>query len=133
MRRVVKATFKELVEASSEGFDDRLAQFFDLEEELSFEVWSRAQARSAEPPGVLAYISPKRGARVPDGWGAVLDGHNLVWVGAQDSGNEVHVARRAGLALLAPTVASLAGAGRRITRRFGWVLGRRASRQHDDA
>ena len=27
-------------------------------------------------------------------WGDVLDKYNLLWVGAENSGNEVHVARR---------------------------------------
>lgn len=42
---------------------------------------------------------------MPENWGEVLDRHNLLWVGALDSGNEVHVARRVGLALLAKAVA----------------------------
>ena len=43
---------------------------------------------------------------MPEGWEAALDRYNLVWVGAKDAGNEVHVARRVICALLAPLIAA---------------------------
>lgn len=107
MQQTISSNFAELVSASTAAFDEQLAQFFGLDEELVYEVRTPAGTDRAEPPGVLIYISPKPGARMPDAWGEVLDEHHLIWVGALDSGNEVHVARRAGYALLAPAAAAL--------------------------
>ena len=109
MQQTVKATFRALVEASIEPFDPQLNEFFEPGEELLYQVRTPAGGR-ADPPGLFVYISPKPGAGVPDGWGEVLDEHNLIWVGAQNSGNEVHVARRVGFALLAPAIAVQTGA-----------------------
>ena len=95
--------FSELLRGTPE-FDEQLAPFFEPSEPLSFAVRTPGRVAS-ESPGVLIYISPKPGARMPESWGEVLDRHNLLWVGALDSGNEVHVARRVGLALLAKSVA----------------------------
>jgi len=106
MHKTARRTFRDLLDASTKVFDGQLAEFFEPDEELVYQVRTPTDADSAEPPGVVIYISPKPGARMPDAWGEVLDKHNLVWVGAQDSGNEVHVARRIGFALLAPTVAA---------------------------
>lgn len=106
MQQTVSAKFQELLETSADGFDEQLVPFFASEEELVYQVRAPSQAGHAEPPGVLIYISPKAGAGMPDAWGEVLDRHNLVWVGAQDSGNEVHTARRVGFALLAPVIAA---------------------------
>ena len=98
-----RASFRDLVEAG-DGIDDQLLKFFTDEEELVYQVRT-PDVGSADPVGLLVYISPKPGAGLPDGWDAVLDQHNLMWVGAENSGNEVHVARRVGMGLLAKVVA----------------------------
>ncbi|NKB98783.1 MAG: hypothetical protein GKR90_09870 [Pseudomonadales bacterium] len=103
-----RVTFSELLVSSKDAFDSQLEQFFEQDDELTFQVRMPSNEDST-PPGLLIYISPKQGARMPEAWGAILDQHNLVWVGAENSGNEVHVARRVGLALLAPSVAGTYG------------------------
>ena len=55
----------------------------------------------AEPPGLLVYISPSDSGHIPRGWGQLTSGLNLIWVGANSSGNQVQVARRITYALLA--------------------------------
>ncbi len=107
MQHTVQASFRELVEASVEAFDEQLFAFFDPDESLSYEL-RVPRNDSGGSVGALVYISPKSGASMPEAWAAALDKHNLVWVGAHDSGNEVHVARRVGMALLAPAVAAQA-------------------------
>ena len=49
---------------------------------------------------------------MPEAWAQVLDEYNLMWVGAENSGNEIHVARRVGLALLGIGIAKDNGAHR---------------------
>lgn len=95
--------FSTLVDTAAQ-FDEQLLTFFAADEPLTYQV--RIPNRSAAPPGVLVYISPKPGAQMPADWGPKLDQHNLLWVGAENSGNDVHVARRVGMALLANEVAA---------------------------
>ena len=106
MHQTIHTTFHELLKASNDAFDDQLVPFFEPWEELTYQARTPTQADPAAPPGVLIYISPKPGAKMPDAWGDVLDKYNLLWVGAENSGNEVHVARRVGFALLASTIAA---------------------------
>ncbi len=106
MTNAITLTFAEL-RAAAKNFDPQLDDFFSADESLTYEVrWPTAHST---PPGILIYVSPKPGASVPPMWETVLDQNNLVWVGAHNSGNEVHVARRVGMALLAATLAEQAG------------------------
>ena len=60
-------------------------------------VWQAyvPQTYSADsPPGVIVYVSPGHSAALPRGWDSVLDEHNLIWIGANKSGNRVAVPRR---------------------------------------
>ncbi|MEM7079427.1 MAG: hypothetical protein AAF513_12435 [Pseudomonadota bacterium] len=97
-----ETTFAALHEGAAD-FDPQLTEFFALDETLRYQVRLPADAQQA--PGLLVYVSPKSGAALPDAWAPALDRHNLIWVGAENSGNDVHVARRVGMALLAPAVA----------------------------
>ena len=91
---------RELVVRDTSAIEPDLASFLDLEEHLTYEVRYPQEV----PCGLLIYISPKSGASVPPGWADVLDKLGLIWVGAHDSGNDVHVARRVCMALLASQV-----------------------------
>ncbi|MDA1077127.1 MAG: hypothetical protein O3A63_20635 [Proteobacteria bacterium] len=71
--QTVSAIFKDLLGASDDAFDQRFTEFFETGEELIYQVRVPVTER-AEPPGVLIYISPKPGARMPDAWAEVLDG-----------------------------------------------------------
>jgi len=57
------------------------------------------------PAGLLVFISPTDSGRMPRRYQSVLDEKNLIWIGANHSGNQVRVARRVSLALLATAVA----------------------------
>ncbi len=107
--QVLTASFGELCDATAEAFDEQLKACFQPDERLEFEVRLPAPGPGGRPPGVLVYISPKAGARWPEAWAPMLDAHHLAWVGARESGNEVDVARRVGLAQLAPAAAARVG------------------------
>ena len=57
------------------------------------------------PAGLLVFISPTDAGRMPGRYRQVLDDNNLIWIGANQSGNRVRVARRISLALLATAIA----------------------------
>ena len=104
MQREVSLSFKELADSAGSDFDDSLTEFFTPVENLTYQL-RLPDSDSEKAPGVLVYISPKPGASMPPEWGDLLDVLNLAWVGAMNSGNETAVARRVGMALLAPSVA----------------------------
>ena len=59
----------------------------------------------AHPAGLLVYISPTQSGEIPRGWSDILDRHNVIWIGADRSGNSELVGRRVLLALLATAAA----------------------------
>lgn len=72
--------------------------------DLSAERFVLYVPRQAPPQGygLLVFVPPWRRARLPQGWGGVLDQRGLIFVSAQNSGNDVgSVGRREPLALLA--------------------------------
>ena len=52
----------------------------------------------------MVYISPMETGRIPGTWKDVLAASNLIWIGANRSGNQVRVARRVSYAMVAPAV-----------------------------
>ena len=56
---------------------------------------------STEPPGVLVYVSPRKLGRIETSWRAVMDRFNLIWIGANNSGNRMPVTRRMLYAIMA--------------------------------
>jgi len=56
------------------------------------------------PAGVVVYVSPTQKGGPPRAWNQPLGDKNLIWIGANDSGNRVGVGKRMFLAMLAPKV-----------------------------
>jgi pimeloyl-ACP methyl ester carboxylesterase len=74
-------------------------QRYELSRE-SFEVWvPEDYARSEQSYGILVWVNAGDRGSVPRAWLPVLEEHRLIWIGANDSGNERGVGVRFGLAL----------------------------------
>jgi poly(3-hydroxybutyrate) depolymerase len=52
----------------------------------------------------MVYISPMDSGEIPGRWKEVMDAGNLIWIGANKSGNRIRVARRVTYAMVAPAV-----------------------------
>ena len=52
-------------------------------------------------PGLLVYISPSNSGKMPRSWLSLPESHNFIWIGADQSGNRIAVARRVTMALFA--------------------------------
>ncbi len=99
--------------------------------------------KNAAPGGVLVFVKPIDSGELPANWAAALDRQNLIWIAADDFGNEHPRAQRilaaiAGLKLIESTtaidvkrvyVAGMSGGGRiasqiitRFPRRFSGAL-----------
>jgi predicted esterase len=57
------------------------------DESISWQVYL-PRGNPEKPPGVFVYISPHRLGRIDSRWPAVMDEHNLIYIGANDSGND---------------------------------------------
>ena len=102
--RTIRSTRRALLGEAGATYEGPVAP----DEELNFEV--RVPDNDSDTAaGALVYISPNASGAMPHEWASVLDTLNLVWVGANESGNEIVVARRAALALMGREVAALAG------------------------
>ena len=88
--------------------DDATAMFgsaLDPDEAVEWELYVPEAYDPASPAGLLVFISPIDSGRMPGRYQPVMDERNLIWIGANQSGNRVRVARRVSLALLATALA----------------------------
>jgi len=77
------------------------AQSIDLAEE-TFTLYVPTRAPPPHGYGLLVFVPPSRDSSLPEGWGAVLDRHGVIFVSAARSGSDENLlARRAPLAVLA--------------------------------
>ena len=78
----------------------RYQNILDPDKPISWEVYL-PDNDSAELPGVMVYISPMGSGQIDSRWREVMDGQNLIYIAANDSGNKVLTIRRVVLATMA--------------------------------
>ncbi|MCM8536982.1 MAG: prolyl oligopeptidase family serine peptidase, partial [Lentisphaeraceae bacterium] len=54
---------------------------------VSWEVYVPENYNPSKPSGILSYISPGNGGKLPGKWKELMDKHNLIWIAANNSGN----------------------------------------------
>jgi len=96
------ATAAELVGDDAAG---RFGSALDPQEAIEWQLYVPGHYDAGKPAGLLVFISPTDSGGPPGAYKALLDAHNLIWIGANRSGNRVRVARRVSLALLATALA----------------------------
>lgn len=82
---------------------DRAASYgelFDPAEEITWQYYVPPDYSPDKPAGLLVYISPTRSGAMPREWRSVMVKHNMIWIGADRSGNRTKVPRRVLLSLL---------------------------------
>jgi hypothetical protein len=72
--------------------------------ELSWHLYVPESYDPALPAGVLVYVSPTQSGAPPKSWTEPLAHSNLIWIGANNSGNRVAVDQRIFYAMLAPRI-----------------------------
>lgn len=83
----------------------QVASVLPPDENIEWQMYVPPAYDAAKPAGLLVYVSPLQSGEIPRGWSEVLDRHNVIWIGANRSGNNELVARRILLALLAVSAA----------------------------
>lgn len=79
----------------------------DPEEFIEWELYVPGDYDAGSPAGLVVFISPTDSGRMPRRYQSTLDEKNLIWIGANHSGNRVRVARRVSFALLATALADM--------------------------
>ena len=67
---------------------------FSGDEQIEWEVYVPKNYNPDSPGGVMVYVSPGNSGKLPPGWAGVMEDHNLIWVSAKNSGNDVPVVNR---------------------------------------
>lgn len=78
---------------------------FSPGEEVTWQFYVPPDYRSDRPAGLLVYISPTPSGDMPREWRSTMDKNNIIWIGADSSGNRTRVPRRILLSLLAVQLA----------------------------
>lgn len=99
----VSRTAAQLVDlVGSAGMLDAL----DDDETVSWRMYVSETYDSSKPAGLMVYISPTSSGEIRGDWKSVVDSENLIWIGANQSGNKTRTNKRILLATLAPYLAS---------------------------
>jgi len=91
-------TVTELLGATSAQYYESIIPTDEL---IEWEIYVPESYKHERPAGVLVYISPTPKGSIPKQWKSLMDAHNLIWIGANRSGNRVPVPRRVVYALTA--------------------------------
>ena len=66
---------------------------------LSWQVHVPKNYNPSKPPGVFVYINSGDGGKIPGKWKELMAKHNLIWIGADRSGNKIYNYWRVSMAL----------------------------------
>ena len=93
----MQQTLKELL---GEQQASRYQKIISPQEAISWQVFT-PKNNSGEVPGVMVYVSPTKSGGIDPRWRTVMDEQNIIYIAANDSGNNVRVDRRMVLAIMA--------------------------------
>lgn len=97
----VSATLPELVGTESAA---RFEDVVEADESIEWEIYVPESYDPDKPAGLMVYVSPTDSGRMPARWKDVMETSNVIWIGANDSGNRIRAGRRATYAMVAPAV-----------------------------
>jgi len=91
-----------LGEPGSQG----IADILPADKIIDWQVYVPKSYSAASPPGVVVFVSSWHRGGPPKAWNYLLEENNLIWIGANNSGNGLPVAPRMLKAIIAPAVLS---------------------------
>ena len=86
---------------------DSVSEVIGADDEITWKMYVPETYDADRPAGLMVYISPTPDGRIPGKWKAVVDEENLIWIGANKSGNSTHTAKRILYAVLGPQIAAI--------------------------
>lgn len=99
----------ELSYALSELLDqetlDLMVDVLEADEQVTWKMHVPESYDPMTPAGLMVYVSPSQKGWMPRGWQPVIDERNMIWISADQSGNEVVTVKRMLFAVLGPQIA----------------------------
>ncbi len=89
-----------LGEESAQAFKEKIA----VDQLITWEVYVPANYDPEKPAGVLVFVNSRNSGKIETEWKAVMDSMNLIYISANESGNDIDVPIRVAYAILAPRV-----------------------------
>lgn len=87
-----------LSEAAAQPFSGKIP----IDESIAWEIFVPATYDPAKPAGVLVFINSRNSGKIEQEWKTVMENTNLIYIGANESGNQIDVPKRIAYAVLAP-------------------------------
>ncbi|MFT7461231.1 MAG: hypothetical protein ACI9XC_000201 [Gammaproteobacteria bacterium] len=87
-----------LGEAAAQSFENKIP----INEPIEWEIYVPENYDSGIPPGVLVFINSRDSGEIENEWKELMERHNLIWIGANGSGNKISLSQRVAYAILAP-------------------------------
>ncbi len=95
----IGSTAAELLDKTSA---QSFAQFLPVDKPIEWSVYVPKNYDSEVAAGILVFISADNSGKIPNDWKKIMDKHNLIWIGANRSGNKIVTSLRVTYAILAP-------------------------------
>lgn len=96
----ISSTVVELLgETSAQSFE----QIISVDKSIEWAVYVPESYDPEMPAGILVFINANNSGKIPNEWKRVMDMKNLIWIGANGSGNKTAISLRIIYAILAPT------------------------------
>jgi len=93
-----RATVLELLgESSAQGYESVVS----IDDPIQWQVYVPESYDPQKPAGLLVYISPSDSGQIPENWKSLMEQRNMIWIAADQSGNQSAVLSRITSALLA--------------------------------
>jgi predicted peptidase len=85
-------------ETSAQSFEKKIP----INKPIEWEIYVPENYNPDIPAGVLVFINSRDSGKIEPGWKEVMERHNLIWIGANESGNKISTSQRVAYAILAP-------------------------------
>ena len=94
---VIRSSSRELL---GQKRAETMSSYMPLDQAVEWSSYVPKDYDAENPPGLLVFINSIPSGKILDDWKEVMDKGNLIWVGANQSGNEVNTALRVNYAVM---------------------------------
>ncbi len=96
--KISSTVVKLLGQTSAQSFE----QILPADQPVEWVVYVPESYDARMPAGILVFISANNSGKIPGDWKKIMDKYNLIWIGANRSGNKIATSLRVIYAILAP-------------------------------
>ncbi len=78
------------------------ASKISITDPIEWEVYVPQNYDPGKASGILVFINSRNSGKIEEEWKVVMENTNLIYIGANDSGNDIAIAQRVAYAIIAP-------------------------------